>query len=186
MTEIARYTRTAMLLHWAIAALILLNVALGLSFTYGWVAPDDIRPMITFHKSTGMLALVLLLLRLAWRTTHTPPALPATYHAWEANTSHVVHVLLYVVALGLPLSGWAHDSAGNYPYNWYGLFHAPNIWFIANLPPAAKLAWHGYLGTAHTWFGYALYVLLAAHLGGALKHQFIDKEPEIQRMLPGE
>lgn len=188
MSRLICYTRTAMFFHWAVGLLIILNVVLGLAAQYNLISPDQERPVIDFHKSTGLLVLVLVLLRLAWRATHHAPALPATYKSWEVTASHLAHMALYIVALGLPLSGWAHDSAwsmaAQYPFHWYGLFTWPHIGFIQNMSPDAKEIWHTKLGLWHTWFGYALYVLLAAHIGGALKHQFIDKEPELQRMLP--
>jgi cytochrome b561 len=188
MSKIARYTGVAMLFHWTVGILILLNVVLGLAAQYNLISADQERPVINFHKSTGLLVLVLVVLRLLWRFTHTPPALPANYKPWEVTASHLAHFGLYVVALGLPLSGWAHDSAwsmaAQFPFSWYGLFSWPHIGFIEDMAPAAKELWHARLGVMHTWFGYALYALLAAHVLGALKHQFIDKEPELQRMLP--
>ena len=188
MDRFLRYSGVAMFLHWAIAILILLNVGLGLSANYSWISPAMERPVIDFHKSTGLLVLVLVALRLAWRLIRTPPPLPATYQPWEVTASHFCHFSLYVVALGLPLSGWAHDSAwslsAEYPFHWYGTFSWPGIAFIQHLPPDVKEVWHSRLGTLHTWFGYALYVLLFAHVAGALKHQLIDREPELQRMLP--
>ena len=97
-------------------------------------------------------------------------------------------LLLYALIFALPLSGWAHDSAwklaAQYPFHWYGLFAWPHIGFIANLPPDVKELWHDRLGGIHALCGDLLYVLLAAHVLGALKHQWLDKEPELQRMLP--
>jgi len=189
MTRIERYSNPSIFFHWTIAILIILNVILGLSAQYNLISMDMQRPVINFHKSTGLLVLVLVILRLGWRLMRTPPPLPATYKPWEVAASHVAHIALYVVALGLPLSGWAHDSAwsmaAQFPFHWYGTFSWPHIWFIENLSPDVKEAWHTRLGLWHTWFGYALYALLVAHIGGALKHQFIDKEQELQRMLPG-
>lgn len=188
MSDAPRYTSPAIALHWVIAILIILNVILGFGSNNNWFPADDVRPIINFHKSTGLLVLVLVVIRLAWRATHIPPPLPAGYKPWEVTVSHIAHVLLYVVALGLPLTGWAHDSAwtmaAHFPFKWYGLFTWPHMGFFAHMPDSAKNYWHSLLGTAHTWFSYALYVLLVGHIGGALKHQLIDKEAEFQRMLP--
>ena len=43
---------------------------------------------------------------------------------------------------------------------------------------------HSIFGEAHEWLSYLLYLLFALHVAGALKHQLIDGEPELQRMLP--
>lgn len=184
-----RYSGPAIFLHWAIAILIILNVVLGVCAQYGWVSDAMVRPIINFHKSTGLLVLLLVLLRFAWRAIRTPPPLPPSYQPWEKTVSHIWHWALYAVALLLPLSGWAHDSAWNmaaqFPFHWYGTFTWPHIWFIEDMPAAAKDVWHTRLGVMHTWLGYALYVLVFFHVAGALKHQFLDREPELQRMMPG-
>ena len=190
MGKLVRYTRTAMFFHWSVAVLILLNVALVLAVNNKLVPDEMARPVINFHKSTGLLVLMLVVLRLVWRLTHTPPPLPASYKNWEVAASHAAHIGLYVVALALPLSGWAHDSAwdstlsARFPFHWYGTFIWPHISFIANLPPDVKLVWHTRLGHLHSLLATVLYVLLGAHVLGALKHQWIDKESELQRMLP--
>jgi cytochrome b561 len=56
------------------------------------------------------------------------------------------------------------------------------ISYIANLDPATKEYVHSLFGDMHTYLSYALYAVLAAHILGALKHQFIDRQPELQRM----
>jgi len=104
-----RYTLPAIWLHWIVAALILVNIALGLTadfFPDAWV-----RTVIDTHKSVGISVLGLAILRLAWRLSHNPPPLPATYPSFERTFAHLVHILLYVAIFALPLTGWAHDSA---------------------------------------------------------------------------
>ncbi len=181
-----KYTGTAMALHWAIAVLIIGNVALSFladSFPESWV-----RTIVDTHKSVGITVLGLAILRLLWRVAHRPPPLPSTYPAWEKTSAHAAHVALYVVIFGLPLSGWLHDSAwtgaATHPMFLFGLVPWPRLWFFQGLDDSAKDHWHAVLFTVHKAFGYALYGLLALHVLGALKHQFIDKEPELQRMLP--
>ncbi len=182
--NIPRYTRTAAALHWLLALLILVNVALGLSVD---ILPDAwVRPVIDTHKSIGITALGLVLLRMLWRASHPPPPLPQAYATWERTASHAAHVLLYLIMLALPLSGWLHDSAwkdaATHPMHWFGLFEWPRVGFITALPPAVKEGLHDAFGTAHTVAGYALYGLFALHVAGALKHQWVDRQQELQRM----
>ena len=182
--NIPRYTRTAAALHWLLALLILVNVVLGLSVE---ILPDAwVRPVIDTHKSIGITALGLVLLRMLWRASHRPPSQPQAYAVWERRASHVAHALLYLIMLALPLSGWLHDSAwkdaATHPMRWFGLFEWPRIGVIMALPPAVKEGLHDAFGTAHMVAGYALYALLALHVTGALKHQWVDRQPELQRM----
>jgi cytochrome b561 len=97
--------------------------------------------------------------------------------------------MLYGLMFALPLSGWLHDSAwkdaATHPMRLFGLAPWPRIPAIATLEPALKESLHTLFGQMHTWFGYALYALFLLHVLGALKHQWYDREPELQRMLPG-
>jgi cytochrome b561 len=184
---IRRYTKTAMALHWLIALLIVANV--GLAWAWPSLLPDaQVRPAIDLHKSIGVTVLGLAIMRLLWRMTHTPPALPQGYARWEVTASHITHWLLYAVIFAMPITGWVMDSAyekaATTPMYWFGLFQFPRLGFILTLDPATKKAVHDGFGAAHGLIAYAVYTLFILHVGGALKHQFLDRELELQRMLP--
>lgn len=179
-----KYTRVAVLLHWLIATLIVVNVLLVWTvdlFPEAWG-----RPIIDTHKSIGITVLGLALMRVLWRLTHRPPALPAAYPQWQHRAAHAVHLLLYVVMIALPVSGWLHDSAwkdaASHPMRLFGLFEWPRIAAIANVEPVAKESLHDAFGEVHELFGFLLYGLYVLHVGAALKHQFRDRFPELQRM----
>ena len=182
----ARYTRTAIALHWLIALLISMNLLL-IWFVDYW--PEDrVRLVIDTHKSIGITVLGLAVVRLLWRYTHRPPALPSSYARWEVNASHWAHMTLYFVIFLMPMSGWLQDSAWKdaaaHPMLLFGVIPWPRISWIASIQPAAKETLHDAFGALHTYGSYLLYALWAAHMAGALKHQFVDKENELQRMLP--
>ena len=181
-----RYTGTAILLHWLIAALILANLVIV------WVIdllPDGmVRPAIDTHKSIGLTVLGLALMRVLWRLSHRPPALPRSYPWVERVGAHSAHLLLYGLILGLPISGWIHDSAfkdaAAHPLTLFYVIPWFRIGPIMRLDPATKAQVHATWFAIHTWLAYALYALLALHVLGALKHQFIDKEAEFGRIWP--
>jgi cytochrome b561 len=181
-----RYTRTAAVLHWLVAALIIANVLLV--WTVDSLPKDWERPVIDTHKSIGITVLGLALLRLLWRIGHRPPPLPTAYAVWERRLSLVVHAVFYLLMFALPISGWLHDSAwkdaATHPMHWFGLFEWPRIGVIMQQNPELKEKLHGLFGGIHTAFAYVLYAMLALHIGGALKHQFLDKQRELQRMAP--
>lgn len=186
-----RYTHVAMLLHWVIALLIIANIALGLSAA---LLPSSIlsdtgaRMVIDTHKSIGITVLGLAVLRVLWRLTHRPPSLPGVFAGWEKATAHAAHISLYVLIFALPLSGWMHDSAwsaaASHPMALFGVVPWPRIGFLMHFDPTFQEQIHTQLGTLHTACGYALYVVLALHILGALKHQWIDRHPVLGRMLP--
>ncbi len=182
-----RYTRIAIALHWVVAVLILANLVLV------WVVdalPEDFtRPIVDAHKSIGITVLGLGLLRLLWRAGHPPPPLPAGYPRIERIGAHAAHVGLYALILGLPLSGWLHDSAwegaATHPMRLFGLVPWPRVWLLTDLDPVTRERMHDLLFQVHASLAYVLYALVALHVAGALKHQFWDGEAELQRMLPG-
>lgn len=179
-----RYTRPAVILHWLIAVLITINVALILSAES--VADENVRFVYDTHKSIGITVFGLVMLRILWRLTHRPPALPAAYKAWEKTASKWTHGILYFIMVFMPVSGWLHDSgwkaAAEIKLYWFGLFEVPRLNFLMIMEPAAKEAWHEVLGEAHEIGAYALFALVFLHVAGALKHQFVDKHRELQRM----
>ncbi len=180
----ARYTGTAIFLHWAIAALILGNIALALLWER---FPDAaVRPAIDTHKSIGITVLGLVLMRILWRITHKPPPLPDRYPRWETALSTLVHAALYILMLAIPLAGWIMDSAweraAENPMPFFYLFEWPRIAPIMALDPATKKQIHDLFGELHELSAFALLALVVLHVAGALKHQFIDREREIQRM----
>ena len=179
-----KYTRIAVLLHWLIALLIICNVSLGLGSNY---APDAyVRPMIDLHKSIGITVLGLAFVRFFWRFNHAPPPLPSNYATWEKSLAETAHVLLYVLIFALPITGWIHDSAWDQaatdPMQLFWVIPWFRLGFITGLDPATKEMIHTTFGQIHHYLGYALYVVLGLHVLGALKHQIIDKHPELQRM----
>jgi cytochrome b561 len=179
-----RYTRTAIVLHWVIAALMTINVVLGLTAE---LFPDLwIRPAIDLHKSFGLTVLGLALVRILWRLSHPAPPFPDGYPRLERVGAHVAHFLLYGLILLLPISGWLHDSAfkdaAAHPLRLFWVIPWFRIAAVQDLPAAPKEAFHSALFAVHVWSTYVLCALVALHIAGALKHQFIDRHAELRRM----
>ncbi len=188
LTEpVSRYTRVAAVFHWLVAALIVVNVGLG--YTAELLPDTWVRPAIDLHKSIGLTAIGLVSMRILWRLAHPAPPLPESYGRVERAAAHTAHVVLYGLILALPVSGWLHDSAfkdaAAHPLRIFWLIPWFRVGALAHLDPTTKEAVHGQLFALHVWLAYALYGLVALHVLGALKHQFIDGEAELQRMRVG-
>lgn len=184
---VVRYTRIAMTLHWIIAALISLNVFLAL--TWDFYPDSGVRPAINMHKSIGITVLGLAIMRLLWRLTHRPPVLPAHHKKWEKFSAHGVHLLLYLIIFGLPITGWIMDSAykdaATHPMFWFGLFEWPRLPNVLAMDPVTKQVVHDGFAQIHANLGYFLYFLVFLHIAGALKHQWVDRDRGLMRMWPG-
>ena len=168
-----RYSAGAILLHWTIALALAFQLALGFSM------PKDERGFELFqlHKSVGITILLLSLARLAWRLTHRPPA--AVEGGFQGFLAKAVHTLLYVFMIGMPLTGWAVVSSSRIeiPTLFWGVIPWPHLPLSSSINEAAEET-HEILA----WIGVAL---IALHVAGALRHQFLLKNGLLRRIGPG-
>ena len=171
-----RYTTLAIALHWMVAALIFCAFPLGLYMSDLKLSPLKLQ-LVSYHKWLGVTIFLLVLLRLFWRATHTPPALPASIAAWQQRAAHGLHHLLYVLMLGIPVSGWLMSSAKGVPVVYLGLVRLPDLL-------SKDKALGNALQTLHASLNYVLLALVFLHIAAALKHQFVDRDDTLSRMLP--
>jgi len=175
----------AILLHWASALCVLVLIGLGLTMTHAALAPLRQFQLYQWHKSVGITVLVLTVLRVLWRLTHRPPPLPAGMPARERRAAAAAHHLLYLLLVGLPLTGWAVVSLSpfNIPTVLYGLVPWPHLPLAGFVPdPAAA---EGILKRIHALGAWSLAALLAVHVAAALRHHLRLRDDVLRRMLPG-
>ena len=171
-----RYTHTAISLHWLIALLIFAAFPLGVYMHDLPLSPDKLR-LFSYHKWIGVTIFMLAIIRLAWRTTHRPPPLPAGMPRWERFVAESVHYLLYALIFLIPLSGWLMSSAKGFQTVWFGVLPLPDL--VGKSKELGKL-----LQTVHELLNFGLFGLVLAHVGAALKHHFIQHDTILERMLP--
>ena len=173
----ARYTRTAMALHWLIAILVIGQ------FVWGWYMqtipkqPVGLRvDAFNLHKSIGMTIFLLMVLRLAWRATHAPPPLLAMPR-WQARAADASHILLYVVLIAQPVIGYLGSEYSGYPVKYFGM----------TLPGWAgkDVALKDFLSGAHLVNSWLLAGLVALHVVAAIKHALVDRDGLLARMGVG-
>ncbi|MFN4359480.1 MAG: cytochrome b [Hylemonella sp.] len=179
-TTPARYTRTAIALHWLLALLLLGLFVVGLYMTSLPFSPQRLK-LYNWHKWAGIVILTLSFLRLLWRLTHRPPALPAEVQAampaWQRLAHHATHGALYLLFFAIPLLGWAYSSAAGFLIVVFGVLPLPDFMPVDKALAEAIKPWHGYAA-------YALAALVVLHVAAALKHQFVDRDRLLTRMLP--
>ena len=179
-----RFNSVAILLHWTIAILLAINVALALQF-------DDLKGMAKFslmqwHKSIGITVLLLSVARLGWRLTHRSPPYPEHMPIWEKIAASVLHWAFYILIIIIPLTGWAVVSASptNIPTLLFKTIPWPHIGFIHDLSMATRKPLEESLGDVHGYLAYGALVLIALHVGAALKHQLWNRDYVLWQMLP--
>jgi cytochrome b561 len=173
MQTSARYTRTAVALHWVLALALVATFLLGV-YMHELPATPRRTELYNWHKTAGACILALSLLRLLWRLAHRPP--PDLQMApWQARAARGVHGLMYLLFFGVPLSGWAYSSASGHAVVVFGLWTLPD--FVSADKALAEAA-----KGVHQWLGSVLAILAIGHVGAALKHHFVDHDGLLARM----
>ena len=175
-----RYTPLAKLFHWLLAVAIVGVFCVGVYMDGLPFSPQKLK-LINWHKWAGMSILILSVLRLLWRLTHRPPELPAkalaTMPGWQRVAHHGAHGLMYVLFFAVPLIGWAYSSAAGFPIVLFGMLPLPDLLSVnKELAEAIK--------PLHKLSAYALAALVVVHVAAVIKHQFIDRDGLLTRMLP--
>jgi len=170
----ARYTRTAIALHWVVA------LAVIVQFTWGWVMqtipkqPPGLRAdAFNVHKSVGLTILALMILRALWRWRHPAPPLPAM-PAWQATTARANHAVIYVCLFLMPLAGYLGSVFSGYPVKFFGI--ALPAWGWKD--DAIKNA----MSVLHFSVSWVLLAAIALHVAAALKHWIWDRDGLVARM----
>jgi cytochrome b561 len=125
-----------------------------------------------------MLILALMAARIVWRLGNPVPALPAAMAPFERSAARLTHVVLYVLLVAAPITGWIVASASNIPFRMYWLIPVPAI-------VAPDKATEGLAARVHFALFIVLSVLLLAHIGAAVRHHFVKGDDVLTRMLPG-
>ena len=171
-----QYTATAKSLHWLMTILIFGLLALGFYMQGLPLSPDKLK-FYSWHKWAGLTAFSLLLVRLFWRATHRPPALPASMPKLMQLAAHAGHFLLYALMIAIPISGWLMSSAKGFQTVWFGVLPIPDL-----LDKNKEMG--DLLALVHKSLNLFFVAVLAGHIGAALKHHFIDRDDILTRMLP--
>ena len=159
MRHPARYSAIQIALHWAVFALVLVQLLTGdwmAEYFRALMRPEEGRPIMgnaVWHMVSGIAILIFMLTRLTLRFTHGAPPSKADSPGWDKVLSKLNHWLFYVVLIAMPLVGMA-----------------------AYLIPSRAM------GELHENTVPVLLALVALHLAGVVYHQFIRKDGLIRRM----
>jgi cytochrome b561 len=125
----------------------------------------------------GVTVFAHAVLRIVWRATHAAPPLPQGMAVWQRAAAHAAHLLLYVLMIAVPVTGYLFSSASNIPVVYLGIVPLPRL--IAPDPTLKVL-----FRSAHHLLTYGLAALVAVHVLAALKHQWLDRDGLLSRMIP--
>jgi len=163
-------------LHWATALLIIGLVALGawmVTLTYydGWY-----HRSLETHKALGMAVFALGVLTLAWRAVSPSPPLHASLKRWERIAATAMHHTLFLLVFLIPVTGFLVSTSEGAAVSFFELFDVPALVVVGEglRDLAVKVHFYCAYGTA---------ALVTLHAAAAVKHQFIDRDGTLARMI---
>lgn len=163
----------AITLHWVMAILLIGLLALGLYMVGVPISLEKLK-LYGWHKEYGILALLLVIIRIIWRFTNITPRL--SLPLLEKLAARAVHWAFYGFMIAMPITGWLITSAAGLPVSVFGWFVLPNL--VGPNDQLMKLC-----EEIHKWLGYGLIATIILHASAALKHHFINKDDILRRML---
>ena len=174
-----RYTLTAQAFHWLTAALMFAILPIA------WVMVNLPREapgregLYDLHKSLGLTVVALVLVRLLWRARHHAPDLDRDMPRWERAAAFASHWLLYLVLVGMPVSGYVLSAAGGNRVDYFGLFDLPGL----PKNPAVREVGVWLHEVTGQWLVYAL---IALHILATAWHVAVRRDGVLGRMLPAQ
>jgi len=172
-----RYDGVAQAFHWLVVAMLITQYSVALLLSY-FLPKSAEAGLAEWHFSVGSSVLVVMLARLAWRLTHTPPPPPKDLSPGLRLLSRATQWVFYAVLIVLPVLGWAAASADGARVHLAGLIPLPLL--VPKDDPFGKA-----MATVHPAIAITLLAVIALHIAGALYHAFIKRDGVLQRMLPG-
>ena len=176
---IRRYSNTAMTIHWITVVLILTQVVLG--FAFAEFMPDSPAhdQVFAWHRTLGVLILLLALIRLGYRLKNPPPPFPPELPSWRRHVAVWNHRLFYFGMIALPLTGLIAVSGFTEGHPTTLAFGIP----FPTIPGIDKAAGET-SGDLHVLLVFTTIALLLLHVGAALHQQFIEHSRVAGRMPP--
>jgi cytochrome b561 len=167
-----KFTAVSRMFHWLTAILIFAALLIGFTMV-NWLA--GYATLRVIHMSIGALVLLVVVLRVANRFRHHPPAWPPTVGRLEGKAVIWLERALYALLLVQPLVGWAMVSASGTPVLVFG---------VLRLPPIApfNIDVFSVLREAHSILAYLLVVVIAAHVSTVLAHAVVLSDGMLRRM----
>ena len=175
------YGSAAKLCHWLILGLFLFQyvaAAVMLGLPSGGVAGGLSQDAwYNWHKSIGLVALAVAIIRIVVRRAGTLPDWAPVLVPWEQRFIHRAEQFLYGAMIVMPLSGFLYVMAGGYGVRLFGAIDLPNpIGEWAGLALVAKYT--------HIVSAYVLLATICGHVGLVMRHQLVLRDGLLHRMLP--
>lgn len=176
MSTATAYKPLAKIFHWLTALLVLTTIPVALVMTTPGIERSLQDPLFLFHKNIGVVLLVLIATRLAYRLLNPPLPLPDHVPHVQRQIAEATHWLLYGLLLAMAISGFIRVTAAGYPLEVFDRFGIQYL--VPRSEPLADTAEH-----IHALLRYPLIALIVLHIGAAFYHAFIKRDGIANRMM---
>ena len=188
------YAGIQKLLHWLIALAVIGALTMGILITHKELANsvlgEELRKSLSndfyaWHKATGVLILVLMVLRVFTRLIYGRPGHPVDMPYWQSVVSGIVHATFYALLIAMPIIGWVATASFPAPVPFFGL--------VDNLNPVLGITdvigkdrdFSKWLFGIHEIIGKILIGLVLLHILAALYHGLVRRDGVFRRMWFG-
>jgi cytochrome b561 len=172
----SRYGSLSIGIHWL---MLLLFIAVYASINLRELFPKGSDPreaLKTWHFMLGILTFTFVWLRLAARFSGPTPLIQPPIPRLQEISAKLLHLALYALMIGMPLTGWLLLSASGKPIPFFGL-QLPAL--IAENKDLA-----GQIKELHEAVGTTGYFLIGLHAVAAFYHHYVQRDNTLTRMLP--
>ena len=176
MNSPARYDRTAVILHWIVALLIIALIGIGWHMVGIPKKTPDRGLFFNLHKSLGIVTAIFIVMLIVWRIRHVAPPFLAAMPKWERKVANLNHRLFYVLMVLVTFTGYLTSAFSGFGPELFGIALPQGGW--------EDVAIRGNFAAVHRVNALIFAVLIAIHIAAALKHLLVDKDGVFQRMLP--
>ena len=164
------------LIHWIAALTVIALFALGtwmvdLTYYSSWY-----KPAPHYHKSVGILLLLLTLFRVIWKLSQPHPDPLSSHTRFEKLAASMTHLAIYCLLFLMFISGYLISTLEGVGIEVFDWFILPSIL-------QAESSYVDLAGEIHEIVGWSLISIVSLHALAAIKHHFVDKDTTLRRML---
>ncbi|MGH6956971.1 MAG: cytochrome b [Caulobacteraceae bacterium] len=172
-----RYSHIHQALHWITALFLFTILPLAWVMTHAKHGAPYVSDLINWHRTLGLLVLAITLFRIVWRLIDKPPPYPQGVAVWDRGLAHATYWIFLLALVWMPVTGYLMTSFGGHGVKFFDIIEAPS-------PLAPDKAMDHLFDTLHDAGQWAIYALIALHLGAVVLHTIWGRDGVLGRMLP--
>ena len=174
-----KYSPLNQSLHWITALCMFAILSLGWVMVNAKEGTALSSALFNWHKTLGMIVLLVTAFRIVWRFFDKPPAYPPEVAAWDRMLANIVYWLFFATLLWMPITGFLSSAYGGHATKLFNAIPTPQLF-----APDKQLG--ETFGGLHLLGQWAVYALIGLHLSAVAFHLIWGHDGVLGRMLPAD